>query len=493
MISAAVVTASVRVTLLSDIHYDPQYGTTKAFSQCVTSNSSVWGVAGCDTSPQLIQRALDDVSRQGTSFIFYGGDWQRHDYHNSGLAPAALFTDLSERFRNVTVDGSHGTVAFSASLGNNDVVPDYYFEWESAASVQELTARVQAMETAGLLTATEAGVMEKCGYYTYEKATLHVIVLHTLLWAFRLRPYLSDAVADPCSQFAFLKSELQKVRDSGKRAVILGHVPPGLDTYKVLKGGFKTPPDDLYWKPEYLSAYDAIIYAYKDVVALQLFGHTHRFALQVFPANGVLSIILPAISPIFSNNPSYLLADFREKDWFLQDVRIRYSTRDGVFHAGTSAKAALKISADLASLPQLRSAVKKLATDDEAWKNYLQMYCGGETRPEVFPGEACDAHCRYVVVCSMLESNYTSIQNCVADFFADSSEAPCRTSPGVVATILIFSVMVLAVAVLLVRMARSGQTTLACHNFTKVGWWRSLLSIRPTSSIVVETELHVPA
>ncbi|KPI82834.1 hypothetical protein ABL78_8154 [Leptomonas seymouri] len=491
VISAAVVSASVQVTLISDIHLDPNYGTPAAYSSCTTPESSVWGVAGCEASPQLTQRSLDDVSEQNTSFIFHGGDWQRHRFYGSGLSATSIFGDLSERFRNVTVDGSLGEVAFCTALGNNDVVPNYFFALDSSMSEQELFQRVQAMETVGLLTSSEAGVMAKCGYYTHEMATVNVIVLHTLLWTFRLRPELSDSISDPCNQFAFLESELQKVRSSGKRAIILGHIPPGLNTFNVLRGGFNTLERDIFWKPEYQRSYDAIIYAYRDVVTVQIYGHTHRFTLQVFPENGVLSLIMPAISPIYNNNPSYLLANFSERDWSLQDVQIRYVTQDGMFHAGMSAKRALKISADLSSLPQLRASIKALATDDEAWENYLRMFCGGELRNTVFPRGPCDARCRYVVVCSMLESNHSHIQRCVADFLATSSDDSTHMSSGAMALIIICSIIGLDMSVMLVLMARSGQTTLACSNFQSTKWWRSLLEKQSKSSVATgATELH---
>jgi sphingomyelin phosphodiesterase acid-like 3 len=495
MLGASAALAVRQVTFISDIHYDPRYGTPDAFSRCKTSASSVWGVSGCDSSPQLTQRALNDVSDQNTSFIFYGGDWQRHGYTKSGLKPAELFLDLSERFRNVSVDGSLGVVAFGGSIGNNDVVPDYYFAWSSAssgfaASKEELAYRVQAMTTVGLLSASEAKVAARCGYYTHEMETLHVIVLHTLLWAFRLEPSMSDSVTDPCGQFAFLKAELQKVRDASKRAIILGHIPPGLNVYNVLQGGFNKPEDDLFWKPEYQETYDAVIHAYKDLVAVQLFGHTHKFTLQVFPANGALSMIIPAISPIFANNPSYLLANFSGDDWVLEDVQLRYATEDGVFHAGQAARTALKTAFELAALPQLRSSITALASNDETWANYLKLFCGGEKRLAVFPDEECDTHCRYVVVCAMLENRHPNIQRCVADFEAATSSESRKVSPWVAALIIICSLVVLGVAAMLVLMARSGQTTLAWANFRDIAWWKSLLKRQPHTSVVVETELQ---
>lgn len=470
--------ASRRVTFISDIHYDPLYGTAKAYG-CTSSSSPIWGTPGCDASPQLTARALDDVSAHNTSFILYSGDWQRHHYADSGLAPPALFADLSARFRNVTVDGSLGAVAFSGSLGNNDVVPDYYFSWDSEATERELRYRVDAMKSADLLDDDEAEVMAQCGYYTHVLPTVHVIVLHTLLWAYRLEPSLPSSVTDPCNQFEFLRDELAKVQRTGKRAIIMGHIPPGLNTYNVLENGFETATKDMFWKEAYEAKYDGIIAQYRDVVAVQLFGHTHKFTLLTMSRNGALSLIVPSISPIFSNNPSYLLANFSDA-WALQDVQIRYATDGGAFHTGGSAAAALNVSTGLYDFSAVRAAIAGMATNDVTWEAFMMLFCGGEGRLAVLPNGVCGQRCRYTVICSMLENNLTAIQSCVAQYVAGDNNgaapsADLSTSPGVTAAIVLLTLVAVGAAAMLLLMSRSGLTSPTLAELATVAWWKSLL------------------
>ncbi|KAK7195916.1 hypothetical protein NESM_000524400 [Novymonas esmeraldas] len=487
-IGAAVV-AGRRVTLISDIHYDPLYGKHHAY-KCTKKSSPVWGTPGCDSSPQLTARALEDVSAHNTSLVLYSGDWQRHHYSRSGLEPATLFKDLSQRFRNITVDGSLGAIAFSASLGNNDVVPDYYFALEDAATNEQLSYRVDAMLEEGLLSPAEAAVIRKCGYYTHELAHVHVIVLHTLLWAYRLEPELPSSVDDPCGQFSFLKSELQRVRAAGKRAIVMGHIPPGLNAYGVLDHGFRSAVEDMFWKEAYEATYDSIIHDFRDLVAVQLFGHTHKFTLLTLPRNGALSIIVPAVSPIFSNNPSYLVAEFSDA-WAMEDAVIRYTTSDGVFHSGLTTTAALNLpSGGLQSVSDVRAAITRLATNDTTWERFLTIFCGGEKRLGVFPKATCDDNCRYVVVCSMLENNHSEIQRCVANYTARTppSSEDARTSGGMIAAVLIFSFLVIGAGAVLLLMSRSGQTTISWENVSSLVWWRSLLERQKRSGTVTVSD-----
>ncbi|KAG5468409.1 hypothetical protein LSCM1_02389 [Leishmania martiniquensis] len=472
------------VILMSDIHHDPLYGTAMGYV-CTQNSSPIWGMFGCDSPPQLTARSLDDASAQNTSLLLYSGDWQRHHYLESALEPSAVFEELSELFRRLQVDGSLGVTAFSAALGNNDVVPDYFFSWINEGSEKELSFRVEAMRAAGLLSDAEAAVMRKCGYYAHGTPYVHVIVLHTLLWTYALKPSLPSNVSDPCEQFTFLRSQLEKTRADGKRAVIVGHIPPGLNTYYVLSRGFQSGAEDMFWKEVYEVTYDSIIYEYKDLIALQLFGHTHRFKLLTMPRNGALGIVAPAISPIFSNYPSYLLANFSNA-WSLEDVRIRYTSGGGVFHSGLSAKEALGLTTSLQSVTDVRAAITHLATDDTAWERFLTMFCGGEKRLQVFPRADCDKQCRYVLVCSMLENNYSDIQRCVADYNAlPGPSRITRTSSVMIAVIVLFSLVVIAADVMLLLMSRSRQTALSWSNLKSAGWWKALVR-RPQERVITE-------
>ncbi|CBZ30472.1 conserved hypothetical protein [Leishmania mexicana MHOM/GT/2001/U1103] len=477
-----------QVVLISDIHFDPLYGTKKAF-KCTSNSSPTYGMPGCDSPLQLMVRTLADVSAQNPSLVLYSGDWQRHKFSSSSLAPAAIFKDMSERFRNVTVDGSLGAVAFSGALGNNDVVPDYYYSWESEASEEELAHRVAAMRDAALLSAAEASVMKGCGYYTHTMDRVHVIVLHTLLWAYDLRPPLPSNVSDPCNQFSFLRSELAKVRAASKRAIIMGHIPPGLNTYYMLKRGFDSVANDMFWKEQYEATYESIIREYKDLVVVQLFGHSHKFKLLTMPRHGVLGIIIPSISPIFGNYPSYLMANFSEA-WELEDVQSRYTTGDGVFHSALSAKAVLSLNTGLHSVADVRAAITLLGTDDAMWDRFLTVFCGGQKRPELLPHEKCDKKCRYIVVCSMLENNHTDFQRCVANYSILPGPSQDTRTKVLVAVIVLCSLFVSGANVVLLLMIRSGQTTLSCSNMKSAIWWKSLFSKEEdNTTFVVEHEL----
>lgn len=90
--------------------------------------------------------------------------------------------------------------------------------------------------------------MAKCGYYSrYVSTSLKVIVLHNLVWSYLIKPPISDTESDPCGQFAFLESELAESNSTQQKVIILGHIPPTPDIFKITSNGdFSSLEKDMY-------------------------------------------------------------------------------------------------------------------------------------------------------------------------------------------------------------------------------------------------------
>lgn len=110
---------------------------------------------------------------------------------------------------------------------------------------------------------------------------------------------------DPFGQFAWLKSQLEVARARGKPAWIVGHIPPGIETFTFTE----------LWEDKYVANYLAVVQN-KDLgpfVAAQLFGHVHacEFRLLPDPANLTGPILLSgALSPIYNNNPAFRVIEY---------------------------------------------------------------------------------------------------------------------------------------------------------------------------------------
>ena len=266
----------------------------------------------------------------------------------------------------------------AAALGNNDLQPDYYFAYDKDSSsasskmsnqeklmksfssnmqnisILESTASAgqgeggssSSSKTSSTTTITQ---FEKCGFYkrTLNQEKLVIIVLNSLLWSAALEPKVGPKGTDPCGQFHFLESALEAValqQAQGWRTYIVGHIPPIINTWQVLTTGH-APNSTVdkwthFWTEYFIQRYQDLLLQYRHVISAQFYGHTHKFTFvgashfndtktkrssSSSDADGWLPplFVIPALSPVFYNSPSYLVATIDQKTKEVLDLKQR--------------------------------------------------------------------------------------------------------------------------------------------------------------------------
>lgn len=128
---------------------------------------------------------------------------------------------------------------------------------------------------------------------------------------------------DPFGQFEWLDTTLSDLQRRSKFAYITGHIPPFVDSY----GG------DPQWHVHYIESYKQIVASYTDVIKAQLFGHVHsvEFRIPVASADAadynpsaqlVPLFVSGSISPLFGNNPSFMVWEFNNDTYELLDFTV---------------------------------------------------------------------------------------------------------------------------------------------------------------------------
>ncbi|CAD2214839.1 beta-fructofuranosidase-like protein [Angomonas deanei] len=449
------------INLISDIHYDPAYGTGNGYV-CTSSTSPPLGKATCDSPKLLVDLFINDAKSQNSTFTIFGGDFQRHHFSSSGTTIAETFGGVAEAL--ATTVEEHNVIA---TIGNNDVVPDYTFDWEHPGEDDGLLERVGELKKYGIVDADEAKEMNQCGYYVRHTEEVDFIVLHTLVWTYALKPTVPDTEADPCGQLEFLSTSLASARTNGKKVFVLGHIPPVLNVYKVKTSGkFTSDSGDVYWRSRFLKRYVALMTEYNDCIVLQLYGHTHMYALLTDEAVGVPLMILPSVSPIFANQPSYLVADFDAKS-NLKGLFQRYlDPNTSTIVEGMNILGAMGLPYGLGHPTILTNSTRRLLTSDEFWQNYRLLQSGGVLTNHVYT--TCDSFCRAVIVCSQLHFDYTQIKTCVEtnSKTTPNTAVPVNARGSIITSILIlgsvFIVCVILVATHYYKQKREAQES---YNF----------------------------
>ncbi|ESL05203.1 hypothetical protein TRSC58_06584 [Trypanosoma rangeli SC58] len=401
--------SGIQATLVSDIHYDPLYGKTGGFGRCGVSSPPL-SPPGCESSPKLVASLSKDIAAGASAYTFMAGDAQRHAFsvqtHHINDTFGYVIEKLAEASR-PTAHKDAPTVV--VAMGNNDMVPDYYFDVANSTS-KILQEELTLMQEHGVLTAEEANQSERCAYYLrVVSSTLRVIVLHSLVWCHELHPSIPDTEADPCGQFQFLTTELANAQKANAKVIILSHIPPYINLWKLLgTESFTTVAENMFWKPMYQRRFNQLMKKYSGTVTVQLYGHTHLFSFQAL-TGGVPSFIIPATTPLYKNLPSYFIAHLKDEDFSLRSLTQRY-LNNGTWTNGLLVEDLL---GDLTSISSLQASAMRLITDNKLWKKYLTLRAGGVEDDGLFPKKSCDLWCRASIACSMVSDTWEDIAACV--------------------------------------------------------------------------------
>jgi hypothetical protein len=143
-------------------------------------------------------------------------------------------------------------------------------------------------------------------------------------------PLAAGIPGDPSTQvnaeLAWFDSQLAAAQAAGQKVWVLMHVPPGANTQETAQNtsGATSPiqVDDetaeMMWVPNYQTAFLQILAKYPGVIALTLGAHTHMDEYRIMSPGNVL-VQIPAISPIFGNNPAFKVFTFTEDTFTATD------------------------------------------------------------------------------------------------------------------------------------------------------------------------------
>jgi len=311
--------------IVSDIHFNPFYGTTTGDSvlekKLINSSFAEWKQYFEGFAPQMaintnllfkdanygvLQSALINMKKQlpDPAFILIAGDFIWH-----GATPAdsvlkkkcILFIAglFKEYFPNALI---------VPAMGNNDTYgPDYALQ-----DPKFLNDFASAWEPN--LPGPSADSLKASGYYTAETGNLKLMVINSASLNFGSN-YKPQAEA----MLNWLDNNLANA--NGKNVWILMHIPPGLNSFNKKN----------FWNTAYADAFIHSIVKHSGSVKLMIASHIHLNDFKVVYDNSrspkavALIRIVPSICSNHGNNPSFEVAEFNtatgnivnETNWYL--------------------------------------------------------------------------------------------------------------------------------------------------------------------------------
>jgi sphingomyelin phosphodiesterase acid-like 3 len=210
---------------------------------------------------------------------------------------------LAERF-----DRAFPKAQFVIALGNEDSgCTDYGFAPGSAFARGTAAVWAPLVNRNGAAP-NFAATFARDGFYTARLPLEHTtaVVIDDVFWSPRYRSCGEGGGG------ARTMSELRAaLREPGDRHWVVAHIPPGIDAYTTahLAHSLAIVP---FLDPDQRYEFVSLIDNPANRVSLVLAAHTHKFSYRILgkiPEAPLPVFLIPALSPIFGNAPSFLTVD----------------------------------------------------------------------------------------------------------------------------------------------------------------------------------------
>ncbi|KAE9130001.1 hypothetical protein PF010_g3978 [Phytophthora fragariae] len=319
LLAAPAFAAVGRILHFSDVHLN----ISESFS--IAENARIPIRYFADAPLPLLESALAFAKEhvvENPELFLYTGDHAAHGQFTDEFIAKAVETNVHAMENYYPPKGQHSEMLeATAIIGNADGNPDYYMEATDPEKETNPSIEIISAVWEDSLSAANLDLLNRRGYLSYAlDDKLTVITLNTVPYSPSHLPDTSEQ-SDPFGQFAWLDQTLAELQNAGKFAYIAGHIAPIVDSY----GG------NPQWHTKYIAKYKRIVGKYADVIKAQFFGHVHSVELRVPVASlgreDSTFQLLPmyitgSISPLFGNNPSFMVWDYDTETYEILDYAV---------------------------------------------------------------------------------------------------------------------------------------------------------------------------
>lgn len=364
--------------LVSDIHFEPYWDPAKT-PQLAAAPITGWDAIlaappspdrtqrfaalqkscparGVDTSYSLFTSSLRamHIHASGAKFITISGDLISHEFPCKFAAvfphasPAELqaFAEKTILYVLAQMRASFPNISVFAALGNNDSgCGDYQLD-PNSSFLADLAPSFVADVPASQRRQAQRDFAAEGDYNASLPAPIRntrLVVLDDLFMSSSYRT-CAGKTAPAATQIAWLNSQLAKARRNHEKIWFMAHIPPGVDPYSTVR---EMPDLCGGAKPEMYLSTDSLadtLSAYGDVLRLALFAHTHMDEMRILKpdensvqnsasSQGIAIKLVPSISPVDGNNPSFIVARVDPASALLVDYAVFAASNQTGVHA----------------------------------------------------------------------------------------------------------------------------------------------------------------
>ncbi|HUN30065.1 MAG TPA: hypothetical protein VMV65_09670 [Alphaproteobacteria bacterium] len=319
--------------VLSDLHFDP-FTQPRIVDRLAAAPPDRWRAIfeaseadgpsgrGSDTNDTLLELTLDGARNAvpDPRVVIVAGDFLAHDFHAKFLRTAKVhddaaydaFVDKTIAFLAWELQAAFPRARFLPVVGNAD---SYCGDYQGTPHAAFLAHMAAAWAASIGVTDPNAFIAQFStgGYYTaplpIDRA--QAIVLNDVFWSAKYKNACGDPKADPGGDELTWLQTVEAALPTGTPVWVIAHIPPGIDVYATLHAPPGSPAVPFlldHFNGAFLTALDS-----GSTVVMSIAGHTHMDSFRAIgPDPSTIRapmLVVPAVSPIFGNAPSFTVLD----------------------------------------------------------------------------------------------------------------------------------------------------------------------------------------
>ncbi len=352
--------------MLSDLHFDPFYDPAKLSElhhapiaewpailskpdsatrvSTFSGLQSACGVRGTDSPWPLVLSALRQAKQQQPAplFVTVSGDLLAHGFTckfqrldpSATPAQTSAFAAKTIAFLAEQLHSAYPSMPIYFALGNNDSGCGDYFETPHSAFLKaaaiSLAVNINDPETRASIAASFPRFGDYSVMLPAPMQSTRLIVLQDIFESAYHRGCNNEPNAAPAAeQIAWLRKQLTEARANGEQVWVMAHIPPGIDVYTTYHRYLFAPGEACNVKqPQMFLSSNALgetIAEFGDVVRLAIFAHTHMDEIKLLrnPDGKAVPVkMVPSISPINGNEPSFMVAQVTPQTATIKDYEV---------------------------------------------------------------------------------------------------------------------------------------------------------------------------
>ena len=289
-------TPSGNALLLSDLHFDP-LADPGILKQLIDAPASDWEPIFASSKQVGYARTPDDANypliksafyaaagQSSVDFVIATGDYLRHDFQQAFLKDGGTsdqFTDFATKTALFVLHTLQTTfrVPVYFALGNDDSPSGDYRVDPGGPFLAQLADSLEVLKNHP----DAAADFRAAGFYELPHPTLanhEILVLNTVLWSRSHSIFQPDSADAGAAEIQWLGWHLYRAKISGKKVILVMHIPPGIDSYKSAHTGVGKAAIE-FWQSRYFAQFLELMKIYGTIVQLALAGHTHMDDFRV--------------------------------------------------------------------------------------------------------------------------------------------------------------------------------------------------------------------